>query len=373
MYRLELREVLGATDPLIIYINSRVTQLSWSTGPGGFVGLEVGIRERHVPQYGYLTEPIEEKPFADVRLLQGSWTCWRGRIVETLVGPAGMLGFTAEGYGVSALSDNILRSTSDTLLPATDIIRTALFSTNSRIVPDAAPFFDAPEEQYTLMAFDLDTPATIMDQMAKVGSGSAIWDFAVWEDGYLRMAPRQAPATPDYSIPWDDTVEPLRKDYRKVYGSMILSIQDEDGTERRIAGTNPDFTERYKLFRRAGADGGSMTQRQARTCVNTWLTSNYEPVLSTTVTRSGDRGLELYPAGERPGYQVRFGEYLSILDGPPMLIVATSHDANENSVQIDVGAVPPSIPGVLLDHSSQLAYHRLDRNPLTGARKRRAG
>lgn len=317
--------------------------LTWKSGIGGWAECTVGIVDMDRLVYAYLPTMLDARGFAEVRVMTGGQTCFWGRLSAPQRPGGHLRAFTAKGHGLALLNDDWFRGGVGSATAGV-ILRSAL-SSASLLRPAGADVFIDTGVTHTFAEFARRAPAQIVEQLAQEGGlyqgDNVPWWYFVWEDG-LHFKPRLCPASgPDYRIPFDSSVVPWEEDYEQVYSdaSIVVTL---NGVERVITQSNPDVTARYGIRRSpppitapsgVSAEGASQYLR-------TWLDAHANPVVSATLTRSYERGLETASGAEREPWRVRAGEWVEVGDEDPLPIMSTSFAAQTGALSITLG--PPS-------------------------------
>jgi hypothetical protein len=350
-------------------VSPDITKLDWTSEmPIGWKVLSAGFREPHRPQYGYLAKYVRDVPFAHVECWAGYTMLFEGRLVETLLDEHGVIAVTVEGYGVSALADDVVTSASATLIDSDDIARQVLYVAAPLLRPATGDLFLAPDMQHSLGEFDLMTAAEVFDALMKQGGDETLWDMLVYENRVMRFVPRVTPDAPDYDVPFDESVANVRKDYRKLVSDVVLSYSDATtGEHARVDLANRQWT--YGTRRRVALNGGTLSASQALGFASTYLATHATADISTTLTRDGGRDVELYNGGYRAAERVVSGGYVALARDQVLPIVRTSFDANAWKLTADLGSRVRTTRDVIRALTHDRDRRRKALNPLTGSRE----
>lgn len=348
-FTIELRSPLtGSQEPVAFEIDPDTVQLSFSNSiDGGDQAMNVGLPDPRRPEFGYLPRPIESLPWADVTLRAGTHKLFRGRLVEPILSPGGMVGFIAEGYGPGALSDVPFQSKDTVTREPAGLVRQVLYTTTRAVT--AAPGFGitSTSVDHAPHEFDLMYPGQILDRLTGEGGSGLQWDAYVEDRGAgpsLYFLPRVPNPEPTYIVPFDSRVAPVHEDYRVVYGTLIMTYADTaDNTTKRFTMSTPGFGIQYpNLQRTAVVKGGKMTATQARGFARTWLVAHSIPARRTQVSRDLMRGVEWNQVGDVPAYVPRSGETMRVATFPTMYIVRMQYDANQRRGSYELGEPAPT-------------------------------
>jgi hypothetical protein len=349
------------------------TSIRWSTAlPGGFADLEIGL-ERGLSygssEFTDVAAPIDIVPFAHVQLWYGSFLCFEGRIMR-IVRPGGVArGFSAIGYGLSALTDDFYQSISPQLTTAGAILRD-IFSTRAPLIK-VGPGVQDPGTAHAPNEFDGMTPADVLNQLlSEGGAQQTVWDFTVYEGRVANFFPRTYPFTPDYAIPLDSRVS-WSEDYTQLFGQVAIRFSDLVGTGTLTTPrvTDPSFKERFGLVRAAIIDGGKLRDSTAVNFANNYLnTTTNQPAFSAQVTRSQLQGLATPGGIDMPPWLARAGQWLQVGAQPALPIIHTEYDAMSQTLTLEAGNPAPT-GATMVRGLRKIGEHvRRGTNPNTGAR-----
>jgi hypothetical protein len=375
---------LGRATPMQtvhIDIDPEVTQLSFSTTcPGGFSTLEVGLRDPATPQYGYLPKIVALPAFAHVQLWDGSFLLHEGRVMWASRPGGDIRGFRSVGYGFTALTDGYYTSTDATASTSSAVLLDVLAFAAPLIRAEQGELFRDPGTAHTRAEMDGMVPTSVLDQLSKEGGPSGYtqsdwfyspWDGLVYENRRLTWLPREPNTTPEYLIPFDDTVI-WEEDYSSMYSHAATRYTLAGVVTTTAQVESPGFAQAWGFTRYQLLNGGEMTAAGATQFATTWLQVHSSPDVSCTIARTRDRGLEKRGGWEIPARNVRAGVgWVQVGDQPYLPITQTQCNLNTEETTIELGS--PRAEDIaeyyatLCDETAKLSRFV---SPITGSRTR---
>jgi hypothetical protein len=369
-------------------INPDITSLKFTTGPGGFQALNVGLRDPDVwdvrgAEYGYLPRPIEIQGLSHVTLTIGGYTCFEGRLLIPARPASGEIrGFSATGYGIHAVKDNWYTGTSSTLQSAGSLLQAVLVQAAPLLQVNPYTFGDtnimhAPTE------VDGFFPAQVIAQFSTEGTGSGVaaipYDWAVWENRLASWQARSVPQQVQYQMGFDDSVPQWDEDYTDLYGSVAVRYTVFPAANPPVIattplGSNPATVGLYGISRSTLLQGGTVTAVAATQFRDTQLAYLSTPRVAGAIRRIG-RGLPRPGGSEADPWLPRFGEWVQVGDQPPAMIVGTSYDAMPvggsiyGTLEVTLQNYPRSMFRGLLDLQRSAQQIAWKTSPVSGAKQ----
>ncbi|HZU76360.1 MAG TPA: hypothetical protein VFA70_06320 [Dehalococcoidia bacterium] len=345
---LEFASPLPAAQPLFGYdVDADVAKLAFSTGPGGWNGLTLELRDTVRGRLDWLPN-LDRYGFLHLGCYLNGVLAWEGRVQKLTTVGGEPRTLAAVGYGVAALTDGIYQPTGPLTSTATagTILRAALAQAAPLIsvAPGPDEFVDSGVLHAYSEVVNLSPGQIVSKLQQEGGSGlssqvSVPYDFLVYARRQATWRPRQAPprwTDPGRTLPgadyWID-LEPedvlIDADWTDSVSSVTVVYTPTDGSSATSTTvTAPAFVDRYGFsrsvcFANAGAQSASGAQQLALT----YLSLHNKPLLSLTVQRKGGRGLRIGGgAGECPPEQVRAGQWLQVGSEQPAFILSTQYD-----------------------------------------------
>lgn len=318
-------------------VSPDVSELSWSSElPIGWKSLTAGFYAPHKRLYSGLATYVHDVPFGHVECLYGYDKVFEGRLVEAELDGGGVRGIGVEGYGLSALNDDVILSTDTDVIDSADVARRVLFASAPLLRPASGAFFTPPATRHALSEWDRKYPSEAFDALMKQGADGVLYDMLVYEDRQMRFQPRAEPEQARYSVPFDATIAPPRKDYRGLVSDVLVRFRNtDDGTDAEISDRNLAWSHRVR--RRAVLEAGELSAVNARVLARTYLATHAEAALSTTITRDWPRALESLGDVEYPALAARAGEYAEVVGFGKLPVVRTTFDASAGRLTAELG------------------------------------
>lgn len=318
-------------------VSPDVSELSWTSElPIGWKSLTAGFYAPHRRLYGGLATYVQDVPFAHVECYYGYSKVFEGRLVEVEVDAGGVRGIGVEGYGLSALNDDVIISTDATVLDSDALVRRLLFASAPLLKPASGAFFQTPPSRHAVSEFDRKYPAEALDALMKQGGAGVTYDLLVYEHRELRFQPRAEPDEARYSLPFDDTVTPPRKDYRGLVSDVLVRFRNTDsGADDEVAARNLAWS--HRVTRRAVLEAGELSEVNARILARTYLDTHATAVLSTSVVRQWPRPLDALGEKAYPALAARAGEYAEVAGFGSLPVVRTVFDASAGKLTLELG------------------------------------
>lgn len=356
------------------------TTIAWHTvNPGGFGSMNIGTYNPTLPRQGAVPRPTRLRPQARGVLYDGSYLLSEGRL-HNGEGPGGMLGGQWVGYGLAALTDGYVISADATEDTAGDILRAVLTT--------AAPLLRAGGQLewrdsgivHTLAEMTKRAPLAVVEQLTREGGlgdlGNVVFDWLVYENRVGRFLPRDAPATPDYIVPFEG--EPWmtwNEDYSGMYSTAAVAYTVAGVEAVTAEATTAGFLQQWGFSRSILLTMGETTEAAAEAYRDTWLAMHAHPQYSITIRRTDERGLELPGGSERPAHLVRAGQWVQIAiglnDDIVLPIVGTDHNGNTGQHTYELGT--PNVLSIeenMAEVCRELGATNRFEHPRTGTRTR---
>lgn len=364
-------------DAQVVDLNPSITRMRFSTKlPGGFNTLDVGMDDPGGGPRMWLPDPVNLKHFAHVELRAGYQTRFQGQVMVRSRPGGGITGFQAEGYGVSALADDVwINATSgggtSGLCLAAVLAQCAPLI---RVPGDSLHFVD-PRTAHVYSDFNAMTGADVVNQLVREGgTANAPWDFAVWESEAGPLAtflPRQQPAVPDYWVPWSpDIVQQWDEDAHDLYGSVFMQYTVPGATSVSYTTTTNTsaFTAQYGRYRRKLVKGSTMAATVAQQFQETFRIRAAQPAVQAKLLVN-DANLARPGGAPVPADQPRAGQWVQVGDSPMQIIIQTDYDYMTAMNTLTLGAYPRGWFDALYNAQALVANAVSNTNPLTGAPK----
>jgi hypothetical protein len=350
-------------------VNPDVTALSWTTGQGGFVGMQIGITSPTQPETAMgLESPVEVPDFADVKVYAGSedgFCCFRGRVldVDDNLGQH-VTALTAAGYGTadgalgdqwffvpalpdtttsgaststSATSTTAPKGPDDRDVSAGALLRRMVYQVTSIIRPgDSAEYVD-PGGAFTARQQTGRYLGQTVDQLLKTGGdGGNESTFAIWENQHVIMQPLDPPGFPDYRLRANARVQ-WKRSTRRTIGGVEVQYTPPGGKQSStgVAFIKGWATDHGGLMRSQLIPGGTMTLQQAIAVRTRYLRRNRNAVRTGTITITPEQPMESVTGEPVPYYAYRYGQWVAIGD-ESFMITQTSTDTKEGSERTTV-------------------------------------
>lgn len=382
-FRLVIYEPLPGTNRLDLYdLNPEITSLRYRTAtPGGFTTMEVGYPHPDLP-HGVVPQLGRTPPRCRGQLWEGGSLCFEG-LLSSGNGIGGMNGLSFIGYLLGGSLDGYITSADAVASTAGEILRSVIAQAAPNLSTAGVLGWRDSGIAHTLGEMNYRTPQAVIMQLSSEGGisnlGNRIWDATVYEGRRLRFLPRDEPEQPRYLIPYEGLPW---LDWNEVYDNMYSSaavLYTVAGTETITdVATTAGFVSRWGFERTQLLTMGESTQAAAEAYRDTWLAMHAQPEYSIVVTRTDERGLELFGGGSYPAHLVRAGDPdgwvqvgLGEPNDPVLPIVGTEYDAVSGMARYELG-----MPNVF-DNGESLAVvcqetSSLTRwlHPLTGTRMR---
>lgn len=364
-------------------LNPDVTQLSYSTGPGGFNGLTVGLRDPGLPQFGFLPQPVALRGFNHVVLERNGVLVWEGRIMRPPLTGGEVSSFTAQGYGTAALTDDWYASADGTKVSAGPLLAEILALTAPLLTvsPIADEFVDTGI-QYARSDFNGLPPSQVVQRMSTdgggQGGGDALWDFLVYNGRRATFTPRVAPPSlpglaansaatgPMYWIDFDSTVV-WDPDYTDCVGDV--TVADSAVPPLTYQAVSSTFADRFGFMRRVYLPLGTVDATVGTQHARTYLALHEIPMVACTVTRDAWCGLRLADGAEGPLELVRAGQWMQVGTETPVMIVGTQVDANAGTLTVNANNFSRDYLLQMLTLENMTRLISLGLSPLSGAPK----
>lgn len=397
--------VPARTDSIVL--DPLVTSLSFSSQlPGGCNALKVGLGrwvgrgDEARYQSATLRRPVTLMELGHVELVLGGSVLWAGRVTRLLWDGPDVVGFEAQGYGVSGTSDDLYFSTDNTKVAGAAILRRIFATAAPLITLSGQTSFSDPGVVHTWDEFNEQPPYQVIEQLAKEGGlVGQQFDWTVYPEDQggkqtapqmLAFVPRLAPglagapqSEPDYLIPWDTTAQ-LSSDASNCYGTFRVRYTSvPSGLSKAVEYTEPTFAARFGgLYRRKLIQGGQLTDDGAAAFAQAYAAQYAFPIWAGTVTRELGRGMERYGGSPHPAAYVRAGQWVQIgqrrqpptqalrspHEVPPLIIVRAEYDATNQRGTFELGQAAPG-EASLIQGLRLFARHQATlTNPITGAK-----
>lgn len=333
-----------------------------------------GPQARVIP--AWFAEPVAGvKQFRHVIVSSGLTTLFEGRI-KTWKQPMGEVrGITLGGY-FEALDDAPLTDDDDnTISTSASVFRDTLqiAGIDRYVMLGSDTQFQDPDVPHSRGEFCGEngavTPGEMAQQLTREGNGWP-WDLQVWgRTIWLRQ--RKPPATPLYSIPWDETVDIEPTDANEMRGAVRVAYTDTASGEERVTDwhVSTTFESTFGLYRAVQIEGGTMTELGAETLAASYLSQREVTQWAGTITRETGRGLELDGGGERARHLVWAGEWVQIEGGPMLWIAGTEYTSESDRLSIRVGAEVGVGPDLFRYLGETVEAVRSGRNAVSGAKR----
>ncbi len=350
-----------------IDINPDMTNLSWTTGPGGFVGINAGFTlsaQSITPRP--LESPIAVPPLADARLYAGSedgFCCFSGRAQKVdSNNSTKVTALIAAGYGTAqgVFGDQWfwvppLPTTSssgtgtgtapkgpdDVPMSSGSLLRRMIRQVTSIVQPGDSEQFQDPGGSFTAREQSARYLGQSIDQLMKTGGdGDTDYSYAIWEDRRVVSRPMTPPLDsagrflPDYRLQGDSRVQ-WTQDWSKLIGGCEVQFTPPGGQQ---ASTGADSIRGWAsdhggLMRSALIPGGTMSRQQALAVRSRYLRKYSEPIISGTATIPFDRPMESTTGFPVPAYAYRYSQWIEINE-EPFMIMTTSTDAVQRQTTV---------------------------------------
>lgn len=369
-------------DALAIDLNPDITMMRWASArPGGYTTLEVGLDPDGSLSQMWLPRSIAAQPFQHVEIYAGRDLCWYGQIIVPNRGPGGeIVAFSAQGYGISATSDDFYTGT-DTTTETTGgaLLETILGLCAPNI--QIAQFVDNGTQHFANDFYEM-YPSDVINQLLREGGGAGNypWDWLVFAGAFggamtlpaASFVPRIPPAQADYWLPWA-AVTDWKEDASALYSAIAVDYTtpkagSDPGTRKLSATTTTeDVVNQYGRVRRKLVKGSTMTDSVAAQYQETARLRASVPDVQASLTLSGD---DLLNAGglAMPLYLARCDQWVQIGDWPvPLPIIQTQYDAFTDSLQLTLNSYPSGLLTTLLETQAVAASTVRNTNPVTGA------
>lgn len=370
-YSIAIYGPLPEKDLLGIHPIPEGTELSWQTQiPGGDVGGSVGLSEEPSRRrLAYMPDPIDSVPFGHVEIRAGSNVVSEGRIVNDAMVGGSVVGIEYAGY-FDALSDNYVEWTDQELTTSGRIVQRAIAAAAPLIRLGVGADFVDPGAYHSESEFDLEWPSEILENLAEEGGGddNVPWIFTVY-NRLLRFVPYAAPASPEYTIPIDETVE-ITRDYEPLRTHLNLQYRTDNREDRGfIELHNPKIEADLGFVRRKPITASTRTATAAQQFLQTQRTKHSEPDYGATIVRTYNRGLEMTGGGERPVWLIQSGEWVRLRGFGVLLIEQTDFDADSGELTITAGKPTRTRLAKALQRAeeAEVALHR-KHDPVTKGR-----
>lgn len=364
-----------------IALDVRRTSLQWATQlPGGWGQMTAGFDaefaiEGEMRRVGWLDRSVECPPQGYIVVSTPSGgVVYAGRRNKPSYDAGRFRSVEAHGLGTDALDDSPLLTFPNISSTSAGVLRYMLGTLQPPMPVGNINQFQDPGVPHSLYEFSDRTPAEVVSQLTKEGGAqNNLFDFTVYGSRVANFVPRIAPSQPDYWLPYDNTTHRTEDD-AQLYSTVKVTyttptVNGVAGVATSITQTNPMFYATYGFVRGKVVPGGTLTDEGAAQFAATWLQLHGQPWISITVTRDATRGLELYAgAAQRPSYYARAGEWASVGNEGPFVVIKTQYTAHTDTFTMDIGQPQGGfLQAMSLITESSTALRR-DTSPNTGAK-----
>jgi hypothetical protein len=313
----------------------KVTAIAFTTGPGGYVGLNVGYTDEGMPaNVGELQEPVEISDMYHVELWARSeetgFQLFEGRVmtVNQDQGVA-VTALQAVGYGVQdgAVNDSYFDSMDIRMLSAGDILREAVPTITPILQIGGRDLFVDPGVGTKMSPSGLQgqTAGQIVDQVVKTGTDNAQQQIYECYGRTINIRPRvPPPGGPEYVV--QPTEVKWVRDSTHLYGSVSVEFQPKGGTKgRTIPAVYNTFPGRYRgLVRSLLVPNSEIDEVQAELLARRLLDIYKNPVITGTFELTESNPMYTTQGGVVPYWKPRYSEWCQVGTRPPLMIVGTS-------------------------------------------------
>lgn len=359
-------------------IDVDITALTWTKSlPGGANSLSIGLetpayRGGWGPSLAFFPEAVRTKAFADVLVKAGPATVFEGRWMEDILGPEGVQGGVVDGYGVSATTDDFYESADTTLTTTGDALKT--------IIADAAPALSRgnsaewsdPGVAHALIEFDGMTVGEALDQLMREGGGqNVVYDW--WTiNRRVVLLPRVAPDTPHYRVGYDPETMDIRRHYREVFGSLVITYTIDGGETELAESENAEFVNVYGIRRRRLVSADELTTTGATQLQATMLAKGIEPAYSVSLELGPGQWLTSAAGVPVPHWLVDVGQWIKIANYDPWIIVNLSYNARADQLSLELAEQSRvSFDAYLAATCEEVTKLAVGINPVVGGKRRR--
>lgn len=361
-------------EVIALDINPQVTDLRWSTvTPGGFGQLDVGLSwDGGAPLVGGLQESLDIQGFYHVGLWYRGTLVFEGRVEQIAYDGVRVSGFTARGYGLSALSDVVIDTGSGVWIgfPFGDLLDRAI-STGSRLVtldPWVVENVDNGVRYASSDAFGL-TVRQVIDLASRQSLTGEQFDWWVYAGRVLTMLPRTEPPVAHYAVPFEDGLTAWSEDISNLWGAVTV-YYTVAGVEFSVTAEADGFYERYGVERSTIVRIDEMSDEGAAAFARQWVDTRSVPAVRASVIRRDGRGVTTPSGAAVDAALVKAGGWWEFPNKPMQICVSSNHNATTGEHRWELGQPTRSVRNSLAFLRDDTQAFRDGVNPVAGGRKR---
>jgi hypothetical protein len=372
-YRIVVRDTPTSTEARTWDFNPQVTDLRWKSRlPGGDDTMDVGIGpDGGEPVYGYLRIPFDVPLLSHIELWRGMTLLWTGRVMDRTFDGPDIAGLSCEGYSATLYDETFI--TTPTVyndMPGGQLVQ-LLLRYSQWITANRFGFLELPGPPMSDPDGKrrwLGSVGSVLDEVAKLGSGGVPLDWIVNRDRQLTFIERRPPAQPTYHVPHERGITSYSESGRGLYGEVTVGYWDDDNEQETV--TADGFTDRWKAQRATTikAEAG-LSSAELESIGKAFLTNSSTPEVRASVRRGRGRGLETPSGAERPAWAADAGEWFKLGNKPGQICVSANHNASSDEHQFELGAPLRSIVNAIRETRRLGEAYRDGVNPVTSQQK----
>ena len=359
----------GAQPVPSLDVNPLVTNVEFSTGPGGFAAMRIGLLSQDDPTpkiYPSLPEPALVGYGYHVVARVGSFVIFEGLIEEISLDRTG---FSVTGYGVAAGNWGSIDSPSEERTRTENIAREAAQAIRWWTVGELPNPTDPSYRTWAEVQY-LST-SQVLDALVKEGSGGTPWIWHVYEDRVLRVRERLMPTEATYRLSYDKRIMSVVGNSSEVVDRVRASYRDDNGVAQVTHWIYRDGFDPSSEWPREKTVPSSASVGTIMQVLQTWMAEHSRERLTGAITLDQWRGLPLPSGVEVPAYTVRYGDSVEFEGyGTEMTFLSrTTCNMSTGISRFDLDTPSPSSLAGLLGRLQDLdATVRTGRDPVTGNR-----
>jgi hypothetical protein len=344
----------------------------------------VSGEERH---FRSLSQNVEVKDFAHVRLTEGKRAVWGGRVLLPEYPRGRFAAFQAKGYMYTATNDNPYLPGFNNTQQANSgvILRQALQSCCPMLTPNEARWSD-PSVPHPYNAFHMQYPSQIVQQMLTDGDylGNQIGLVSSeHNDRKVSLFSQTGTGRPTYIVSMEDAVS-WQRNLEGIYGAVYYNysgganppINNGNGTGAIYVECQQSLKtwadQHGGLSRIAQVSGGTMSDAVALAKAQTWIAINSVVAVAGTITVGGTyfgdvQGLRLAGGGTRAPWLVEPGQTVQVADQGIYYIVQTSFNGNTCELTVSLGSLRFGQDRMLRGLRTSAGHVAAQTSPVSGA------